>query len=241
MSNRDIIAKNIAKLLNDGDFVNLGVGIPTLVSKYVPYGVSVTIHGENGSAGLGGELPYDGIYNDAETLRLWSEEHRGETEDGVFGHKDLCDASGNMTQLLPGACCFDSCMSFAAIRGGHLDVTVLGGMQVDVKGNLANWMIPGKREGGMGGAMDLVAGAKKVIIALEHTDRNGAPKLIEECTLPLTGKGCVDMVVTELCMIKITDKGFLVTAMSPHTTEAELRGKTGANLRFMSRMRVMEV
>lgn len=241
MSTRDIIAKNIALMLNDGDFVNLGVGIPTLVGKYIPEGVSVVLHGENGSAGLGAELEFEGIFDDAETLKNWQTAHKGITEDGMLAHKDLTNAGSNYTRLLPGASCFDSLTSFAIARGGHLDATVLGGMQVDEQGNLANWMIPGKRQGGMGGAMDLVAGTKRVIIAMEHADRFGEPKIVRECTLPLTGMRCVTDIVTELCVISVTEGGLVVEAMAPGITREELQEKTGAKLTFAENVKTMEV
>ena len=236
MSTRDIIAKNIACMLHDGDFVNLGVGIPTLVGKYIPEGIEVILHGENGAAGLGAELEPTGLYDDGETLLRWRENHRGIIPNALKGHKDLANAGGNHTELIPGAACFDSLVSFAIARGGHLDMTVLGGMQVDEHGNLANWKIPGKRESGMGGAMDLVAGTKKVIVAMEHCAKNGSAKLLRQCTLPLTGEHVVDYVVTELCILRLTDKGrtpgFEVTAMAPGISREELQRKTDSQLRF---------
>lgn len=236
MSSRDIIAKNIAAMLNDGDFVNLGVGIPTLVGKYLPEGVEVILHGENGTAGLGAELEWAGLYDDEATLLDWRKQHRGMIPDALEGHKDLVNAGGNHTKLISGAACFDSLISFAIARGGHLDVTVLGGMQVDEHGNLANWKIPGKRESGMGGAMDLVAGTKKVIVAMEHCARDGSPKILQRCSLPLTGSNVVDCVVTELCILKLTDKGqvpgFEVTAMAKGLTRQELQRYTEAKLVF---------
>ena len=236
MSTRDIIAKNIALMLHDGDFVNLGVGIPTLVGKYIPDGVEVILHGENGAAGLGAELDPEGLYDNGETLLSWRENHRGIRPDALEGHKDLANAGGNQTKLVSGAACFDSLISFAIARGGHLDMTVLGGMQVDEEGNLANWKIPGKRESGMGGAMDLVAGTKKVIVAMEHCAKNGSSKLLRHCSLPLTGAHVVDYVVTELCILRLTEKGlkpgFEVIAMAPCLTREELQSKTEAPLNF---------
>ena len=223
MSARDIIAKNIALMLHDGDFVNLGVGIPTLVGKYIPEGVEVILHGENGAAGLGAELDPEGLYDNGETLLLWRENHRGILPNALSGHKDLANAGGNL-------------VSFAIARGGHLDMTVLGGMQVDEEGNLANWKIPGKRESGMGGAMDLVAGTKKVIVAMEHCAKDGSPKILSRCTLPLTGAHVVDYVVTELCVLKLNDKGqlpgFEVISIMPGISREELQDKTGAVLHF---------
>ena len=245
MSTREIIAKNIAGMLHDGDFVNLGVGIPTLVGKYIPEGIEVVLHGENGAAGLGAELDPAGLYDNAETLFHWRTNHRGIIPGALKGHKDLANAGGNHTELIPGAACFDSLVSFAIARGGHLDMTVLGGMQVDEQGNLANWKIPGKRESGMGGAMDLVAGTKKVIVAMEHCAKDGSPKLLKECTLPLTGAHVVDYVVTELCVLRLTDKGrvpgFEVTAMAPGVSRETLQAKTGAPLQFAENIAEMVI
>ena len=243
MSTRDIIAKNIAAMLHDGDFVNLGVGIPTLVGKYIPEGISVILHGENGSAGLGAELDPEGLYDNEETLLAWRKAHQGIIPNPLKGHKDLANAGGNHTELIPGAACFDSLVSFAIARGGHLDMTVLGGMQVDEEGNLANWKIPGKRESGMGGAMDLVAGTKQVIVAMEHCAKGGTPKLLKRCTLPLTGAHVVDYVVTELCILRLTDKGhipgFEVIAMAPSLSREELQSKTDAPLHFAEKIDFM--
>ncbi len=245
MNIRDTIAKNIALMLHDGDFVNLGVGIPTLVGKYIPEGVEVILHGENGAAGLGAELDPKGLYDNEETLLHWRENHRGFIPNALKGHKDLANAGGNHTELIQGAACFDSLISFAIARGGHLAMTVLGGMQVDEHGNLANWKIPGKRESGMGGAMDLVAGAKKVTVAMEHCAKGGTHKLLSSCTLPLTGAHVVDYVVTELCILRLNDKGntpgFEVIAMAPGLSREELQAKTGAPLKFAESVAEMAV
>jgi len=176
MDAQTIIAKRIARELRSGMLVNLGIGIPTLVANYVPEGVNVFFQSENGLIGTG-PIPEDGM-----------------------AHPTLTDAGGQPVSALPGAATFDSAMSFALIRGGHLDMTVLGGLQVDARGRLANWMIPGKMVPGMGGAMDLVSGAKRVIVAMQHTAK-GKPKIVKECGLPLTSVRCVDLVVTEMAVI----------------------------------------
>ena len=234
---RQIIACNIEKLLNNGDFVNLGVGIPTMVGNYVAEGKTLFLHGENGYFGqdqvLGGFL--------APGIKAWAAEHCAEKGDWREGHTDLISASGEYINLIPGSACFDSSMSFALARGGCLDVTVLGGLQVDAKGNLANWMVPGGRMNGMGGAMDLVAGAKKVIIAMEHCSKQGDFKLLEECTMPLTGVHCVDTVVTEFAVIDIEDGKFVVKAMAPGITREELQAKTGAPLYYAEEVGEMEI
>lgn len=179
---KDIIAKRVAKELRDGYVVNLGIGLPTLVSNHVPEGVSITLHGENGLLGIG-------------QLCAAGEEDT-----------DVINAGNQYVHIDQGACFFDSVMSFAIIRGGHLDMTVLGALQVDQMGNIASHMIPGKMVPGMGGAMDLVAGAKKVVVAMVHTAK-GKPKIMKECSLPLTAKGKVDMIITDKAVMEVTPEG----------------------------------
>ncbi len=200
-----IIAKRIAQELRAGMLVNLGIGIPTQVANYVPAGMHVFFQSENGLIGTG-PIPEEGM-----------------------AHPALTDAGGRPVTALPGACTFDSCVSFGLIRGGHLDITVLGGLQIDRKGLLANWMIPGKMVPGMGGAMDLVCGAKRVIVAMQHTAK-GKAKIVRECTLPLTSVRPVDLVVTEMAVIEPTDAGLVLREVAPGVTVAEVIKSTEADL-----------
>lgn len=209
MSNaREIIAKRVARMFKDGDVVNLGIGLPTEVANHLPQNTNIIFHGENGVTGLGPKP-------------LVGKEER-----------DVIDAGGKPATILPGGACFDSSMSFAIIRGGHVDATVLGALQVDEKGNLANWMIPGKIIPGMGGAMDLVVGAKKVIIAMEHTNKDGTFKILKRCSLPLTAMGEVDFIVTELGLMEITENGIVVRELAESVTPVEIQAKTEAILIF---------
>ena len=204
---RDQMAQRAAKELRDGYYVNLGIGIPTLVANHVPEGMTVTLQSENGMLGIG-PFPYDDEVD-----------------------PDLINAGKQTISQLPQSSYFDSATSFAMIRGGHIDLAVLGGMEVSEKGDLANWMVPGKMIKGMGGAMDLVAGVKKIIVVMEHVSKNGDPKLIPECALPLTGKNVVDLVITDLAVFQRPDhtSPFRLIELAPGITRMEVRQKTTAN------------
>ena len=240
MENREIIAKNIAHLLHDGDFVNLGVGIPTLVSNYIQDGITVLLHAENGCVGQDRQLDLD-IYRTKETAEEWLRANGDGSGNWKTGHRDLHNAGDAIITLLPGGCCFDSVTAFAMARGGHLDATVLGALQVDQEGSLANWNVPGKAIKGMGGAMDLVSGVKKVIVAMEHNAKDGTAKILKKCTFPLTAVSCVNILCTELCMIEFCGGKMVVTAMNPQITREELVRRTDAELTFADQIHRMDI
>ncbi len=217
MDAKEKIARRVAQEMHDGYYVNLGIGIPVMVADYIPQGMEVVLEAENGMLGIG-PYPY---------------------EDQV--DPDLINAAKEPVTEVPGTSYFSSADSFTMIRGGHMDVTVLGGMQVDERGDLANWTVPGKRLTGVGGAMDLVSGAKRVIIAMEHTTKEGQPKIVKKCTLPLTGMGVVDLIVTEIAVIEVTPEGLLLREVAPGLSPSDIQKVTEAKLQVARDLKTISI
>ncbi|MCL4196518.1 MAG: 3-oxoacid CoA-transferase subunit B [Phycisphaerales bacterium] len=217
---RDQITKRAAQELHDGFYVNLGIGMPTLVANHVPAGMQVWLQSENGLLGMG-RFPYD---------------------DEVDA--DLINAGKQTVTAVPGASFFDGATSFAMIRGGHIDMAILGAMEISEEGDIANWMVPGKMVKGVGGAMDLVAGVKRVVVTMEHTTRKGEPKIIKSCTLPLTGKACIDMIITELCVMHRRERNgrrrFEVTELAPGVTRADVERATAAEIWWSPELKTVQ-
>ncbi|WP_297597501.1 3-oxoacid CoA-transferase subunit B [uncultured Cetobacterium sp.] len=213
---REIIARRVAREFKDGDVINLGIGLPTEVANYIPESIQVALQSENGLIGM------------------------GPTPCEAESDCRIANAGGSLVTITPGGCFFDSFTSFGIIRGGHVDATVLGALQVDEKGNLANWMVPGKMVPGMGGAMDLVVGAKKVIIAMEHTAK-GSPKILKNCTLPLTAANEVNLIVTEKGVLEVTEKGLLLKEISPFSSVEDIIATTEATIIVDDNLKTMEV
>jgi acetate CoA/acetoacetate CoA-transferase beta subunit len=215
MDAKEIIARRVAQEFKEGNIVNLGIGTPTLVPKYLPKDFSIALQSENGFLGLG---PLAGAPDPA-----------------------VVNAGGQPCGLIPGASMFDAAFSFALIRGGHVDVTVLGGLEVDQEGNLANWMVPGKMVPGMGGAMDLAIGAKKVIIAMDHCTRDGKPKILVRCVLPLTAPKCVSTIVTEIAVFRFSNDGLVLEELGPGVTAADVRQRTAAQYSVSNQLHEMRL
>lgn len=217
MTSEELIARRAAKELRNGEVVNLGIGLPAIVPDYIPAGVNVILQSENGLLGVGPQPEPDQV------------------------DKDTADAGGRPVTIAAGGSCFDSAFSFALIRGGHIDKTILGALQVDQHGNVANWMIPGEKVLGMGGAMDLVVGAKKIIIAMEHTTKDGQPKILKQCTLPLTAAKEADLIITDMAVIEVSSNGLVLKEIAPGLAVEDVHKVTEGDLIISSDLKVMEI